>query len=863
MLMAQVFTRLLELWDSGLVPVPSDASIREKVIISLFQALTRLLQTQNPDGSWGRGQRCETTAYAVLTVARLSCLSSAPRVKSQITQSIDSGRHFLLVNFSPFSEADPVWHGKTTSGSSILHQAFVLAALQAPIARPAVSIIDLHFEIPLAKITIQTKYYGRQAAFSTTPEWLVQACLIESHLFIQQIRDVRFAVFPSESLAEDTFFEYIPFMWIVANKLDGRSIGAEFLYQMMILSVLERQFDDYFQNVVGETFEGCIFEVEDIIYGIFRELEINSKDQCFCGSHDTEAARSSTATSISDVRSVLYRFISHILNHPYVLMASVHDQNQLNTEIQSFLLGRINQLSDREKDVLQNDGEDLISDSTAHTDSSIAATDQTSHFYTFAFLSCLVGNQSSNGGVGLRRDFLDTPELRYLSSDLCRRLSIISFLSKNTLDQPTLPSQHIERRSRSTSFRTGRQSFGSISAASTASSVYSNDSYSPVSPVSSVSSAPSDFPEFGGFTKPQSISSYESAPQSPSQSQQLARLLTHERRCLSICLDSLTEAGIDCRTANIITLFVDFTALSEQIYNDPNIGSCYQPTSAYDIFEQHCILDPRSSPPRKNKGSVAAARAAISIPPLTIKHDSRAQSFAESDIRSLTPSQETKSDNRMQPSTQEEKVAALAPAQRDRSWNKKPAIIQNKHTSRATSEVARVEQIMSAIDGPMSQPKRKSETKRKSMGEGEQKPTVTSERRTASEGNADWIPPIPKIDLRTRLSGSKVDVDADAIRLAKLRMQTQRRLSLEAQKKAAFVDAEVQRRVAAELQNKAMAEARMVRGVPDDQKAAFEKQDGKRNASVRPQSPNANFAKQKARLHRASRLGGPRWKAPW
>ena len=842
--MADVFVRLIEMWDKRLVPVPEDPTMKDKVIISLFQALIRTLQTQNLDGSWGRNQRCETTAYAVLTLAKLSGLSSAPRVKLQYTKAIENGRRYLSTNLRPFSEPDHVWNGKTTCGSSVLHQAYVLAALQAPVPRhPSRPTIESHFEVPLAKVAIQTKYYGRQAWFANTPEWLVQACLVESYLFLPQIRNVRFAVFPSDSLVEDSHFEYIPFMWIAANKLDGRSVGPEFLYQMMILSLLERQFDNYMTNVVGEIFVGCLFEIEDVIYGIFQELELLSKDQCFCGNQSADTQRSSAATSISDVRSVLYRFISHILNHPYVLMASCDDQFHLKSEFLSFLLSRVSQRANRHRSLSQTEIHGPFALSLSQSDGTKAATDQTSHSYTFAFLSCLVGNQSSNGGVGLRRDFLDSPELQYLASDLVRRLSIISFLSNNTLDKTAQCVEQAQSegiKPRSSSFGSGHHSFNrSVSSASTASSCYSTESVSPTSPVSSVSSAPTCSPTSAIFFKASPSLFPEFPTHLPQQSQQppiqLARLLNHEGKCLNLCLEGLAEAGIDRRTANIIKLFVDFTALSEQIYNDPNVGSCYQPIKSHKVIDHACILDPLPVPQKKNQGSVAAARAALSIPPLATKDNSRVQSFAEGDDRTLTPNQEEE---------------VTIPMERDWSWNKKPRNPANpiKRASRTSEEVTRVEQIMSTIDGPRGPPKILPEAKS----------------RTTSESEASWVPPKPKIDAQKRLT-LQAGADAETIKLAKSRVQTQQRLNYNAQKK-----------VAIDLQNRAMAEAQTHRRVGSEPKAKSvedaTKQEIKRRATcpdhwgwvkAMPSVEMLSVDVQKRKLQKASRFGGPRWKAPF
>lgn len=847
MLMASAFMHLIRIWDQGFIPVPDDPSIRDKVVISLFQALTRTLQSQNTDGSWGGGPRCETTAYAVITLAKLASLSSAPRIKMQITLAIKNGREYLSKNYLPFSEPELVWTGKITSGSSTLHQAYILAALQAPIPKlHSGPTIESHFEIPSAKVTIQTKYYGRQAWFANTPEWLIQASLIEGHLFLPQIRDVRYAVFPSDHSVEDQHFGYIPFMWIAANNTEKRFIGAEFLCQMMILSVLNRQFDEYMEHVVGEVFAGCMFEIEDIIQSIFQELEMNSKDRCFCGDHN-EISRSSTATTISDVRSVLYRFISHLLNHPYVLMASTHDQAQLICELQSFLLSRVGQLSSR-----------------GHTEGlqpAKAPTDQTAHPYNFAFLTCIVGNQGLGGGVGLRKDFLETPEQQFLAADLVRHASIISFMSRNT-DEQQAAAPPAQAKSRSASFGSSRHSFDrSVSSASIASSYYGEEGFSPISPMSSNSSASSGSPNASTFPGPSSSLPFQSTSAASEQSLQLTRLLRHERRSLKLCLDSLRDAGVDRPTANVLKLFVDFTELSEQIYGDSNIGSCFQPTTANEVIEQACIIRPPPVPskPDSQKGSVAAARAAIAIPPLISKSKSRPQSFVESatiqseDIPPLParsssrPPSFDQGDDRTLTPGQDESPASAIPTERDWSWNK--PIVPKRRTSRASAEVSRIERIMSDMESIHIQPKHRPE----------------SQRRTTSESDAGCVHEKPKIDAKKRLAAA-VDFDTEAVKLAKARLETQRHKSPQPQPKAATdlhkrakEQAEVKRKTAVELQNRAMTEI----SKQDVKRRATEPADGGWLKSP-PSAEMVDSREVQARkLHRASRLGGPKWKAPF
>lgn len=812
MLMVETFIRLIELWETGQIPVLDDLVIRDKVVISLFQALIRILQTQNADGSWERGG-CEVTAYATISLTKLLSLSSAPRVKAQIAQAIEGGRSFLSRNFTASAGPDLVWKGKISSGSRIMYQAYVLAALNAPIRKQHTRFtIESHFEIPLAKMTIQTKYYARQAWFVGVPEWLVQACWIETHLVLPQIRTVRYAVFPSGSLVDDRYFESIPFAWIVANNLDSRFIGAEFVHQMIILIVLGRQLENYMDKVVNETFAGCLFEVEDIVYNIFQELAIEDKDRCFCDSNTNGTTRSSTATTISDVRSVLYRFISHVLNHPYVLMASSQDQAQLRSELFSFLICRVSQLS----------GEQGRKSST----------DQTPHSYTFAFLACLVGKQKSTGGVGLRRDFLHSPEQQYLAADLCRHMSIISFMSANADARRAAPVQPTTTNFEGIRLGSQHAPSRSISPTSTSSSSY-DDSYSSISLISSVSSAPDGSPIETLFHKPPSHLPFLSPTDTSQETLQMTRLLKHERRCLNLCFEGLIEAGINHPTMNIIKVFVDFNDLSEQIYRDPNIGSTYQPSNAHELIDQACILKPPPVPPKRRRGSVAAARAALTVEPLATKR------LYEQNLRiqrSVEGQEWTKA------LAQTDRTASPVPSERDWSWNKKPSI-PRRRTSRASSEVSRIESIMSEIDGIK-------------LRTGS-KPGSQTQRRTASESDAAWAQLEPKIDVQRRLTGI-TSPDAEAIKLAKARLETQRRNAKDFQNKT-IKETALQRELGIKSQTKITEE--------------INKSNIKSKATCPPESAgwirapppeSLESVETRARkLHRASRLGGPMWKAPF
>ena len=809
MLMAGTFMHLIALWEHGFVRYLDDPAVRDKVFISLFQALIRVLQAQNQDGSWEHGNS-EATAYAIISLSNLMSLSSNPKLELKVAQAIESGRNFLQNRTLAFPEPNRVWKGTITSGNSAIHQAYILAALQVPLSAQKLSqTIESQFNIPLARMTIQAKYYARQAWSVDFPEWLVQASLIENYLFLPQLQSIRYAVFPSDSILEDNYFGSIPYAWLVASNLHNRFIGAEFLYQMMILSLLTRQLEDYMDHIVGPSFVGCLFEVEDLIVGIVQEIDNEDKDQCFCANHASDMLRASTATAISDVRSVLYRFISHILNHPYILIASLNDQVNLRSKLLAFMLGLVSPLSNHQSDS--------------------SATDQSSHSYIFAFLACLVGNQSSDRGIGLRQDFFDTPEQQYLAVDVCRHLSIISFMSANSNEQQNTDFQTRSDLSSSTDSRdyhSRHRSNRSVSSASASSSVYS-ESISPVSPISSVSSCLSDSASGTLFSASPAPRPTRALHRPAIESLQIARLLNHERRCLNIGLQSLLEAGLNHRTYNVLRLFVDATELSEQILKDPNIGTTCENSPIEEKSNDTCILNPPPVPPKRQRGSVTAARAALSVE----------SPIPDSRLPLVSNETETQNKNPVKPIMSPiNQVQSPTMVKRDWSWNKKPSS-PTKRKSRTVSEVSRIESIMSEIDGIKLEMNPKSGS------------NTNIQKRTASESDAIWAHPHITTETQRRLTDTPAE-DPEAIKLAKVRLETQRRLKHDTRKRAATAEVAAQRRLANNLQIKAMEEIR--------------KQDAKQRAAFpTPVQGIENKETQAKKLHRISRLGGPKWKAPF
>lgn len=137
MLMVQCLMELLHKWHDGKLPELESALLQEKILPTLFQCLSHLLQTQNPDGSWGsRGPR-EETSYAILALTNLISLLPCQYFSSAITWAIYRGRSFL--RDSAPGKLEYLWIEKVTYASENLAEAYVVAALHASDQKPSLS----------------------------------------------------------------------------------------------------------------------------------------------------------------------------------------------------------------------------------------------------------------------------------------------------------------------------------------------------------------------------------------------------------------------------------------------------------------------------------------------------------------------------------------------------------------------------------------------------------------------------------------------------------------------------------------------------------------------------------------------------
>ena len=447
--MAQALMRVLKMWDQGTLEIKSEQLVPDRIFVALFQAAVRMLKIQNADGSWGKIHSREETAYASLALAELACLPPLLPLNSEVKEAIRRGREFLAKESSTANSPDYLWIEKVTYGLSTVSRAYVLAVRNIPMS-------DYYFgdglkqlcAVPMGKVAHSTKFFTKLPLFAQSPKWKVESALIESYLYLPQLKRVQLDVFSGQDWDKFKYFDYIPFSWIGPNYLNTTPLGPALQFDMMVFSLLVYQADEYMEAVIGPKFAGRLSVVKDIIESIFDNLDGNhqsngcvricngerpkkrrnldggrSQVNGYAASEPCEVKLENGRRDSAEVKSTLRGFVKFVLKHPGIKPAQEAQIQQLHHEMKTFLVAHVTQLEDNER--LSKQGDIHGGDSSSVFESPRSSffywvhhtsSDHTSCPVAFAFLTC----QISQG-----KDTFETAEGKYYAHAICSHLAVM------------------------------------------------------------------------------------------------------------------------------------------------------------------------------------------------------------------------------------------------------------------------------------------------------------------------------------------------------------------------------------------------------------------------------------------------------
>ncbi|KAI1113357.1 hypothetical protein F5Y14DRAFT_418062 [Nemania sp. NC0429] len=436
-------------------------SLQEDIPLVALEILGRILRAQKPNGSWD--DICEVTAYGVLA---LSSLATLPHIQqlgiSGIADSITLGKSFLLSNRAKWGEASDLWTGERAESSGALSEAYSISAAFIPLP-PSTQSSETASMIPEALISDEIlrgmrhagKLVSRTPLFSVYEPYSLRIAEFKACFFLRILQRQPPAVFPQmgKRIKKSSFI--IPLALTACSGLHNYVIDISVLHEMLILSVLNFQVDEYMERVVERHFSSSFPDIRELIQQLFIEVpqEANggaigsqkegkqneflnqSKASDPKGPSQGERDAAKEQVSMEDVRTMLHRFVKHILRHPAVLSSPKTLQDHLAWELKTFLLAHVTHAEDNQRLRAQSDSATRVAEAPTqykepgrtfyHWVRSTSA-DHTSCPFAFIFFNCLLhatDSQQTGQGQGHSNSILASARTAYLAEDACRHLA--------------------------------------------------------------------------------------------------------------------------------------------------------------------------------------------------------------------------------------------------------------------------------------------------------------------------------------------------------------------------------------------------------------------------------------------------------
>ncbi|KAK0701337.1 hypothetical protein B0T21DRAFT_455875 [Apiosordaria backusii] len=374
MLLAQALSKLLQVWDSGMLTNLPEDLIREQVPIVMSHTLVQTLQLQCSDGSWRPMTASrETTAYAILTIRCLASLPWISRFDTQIQTAVRRGSAYLILNYDKWDLNEYIWVAKATYALPPVARAYIVAAICADTSYDwGRKVVEL-FTVPDAKIIAMASFYERLPMFASDAPWLLEIDLALGSLYGAKLSRVVTSVFPP-NLGKETnnrYLDYIPFTWIATNRKNGFPLSKSALWEMMKISVLIYQLDELMETVCGQLYQ------QD---GMVKELWCNH----------------------------LFASVNSSVNHELITSILAHvDHEQQNIHFRQFKTG---------------------SDPTTmpyHSWIQTTLAPNTQAPWTLLFFACLATSSDSLSGTAKKEAFFRGAKEGYLAGAVTRRLSAL------------------------------------------------------------------------------------------------------------------------------------------------------------------------------------------------------------------------------------------------------------------------------------------------------------------------------------------------------------------------------------------------------------------------------------------------------
>ncbi len=395
MLYAEAFAEMHRLSELSSLVLSVNENTQKQVPITLVQILAKLLSAQNNDGSWGRRDCAETTAYALLALLAIASLPYMHIMDIEIRNAVVDGRQALSLMRSAWAKPHNLWVGKTAYGSEKLSEAYSIAALKKPLVEHIHSKQDrAAAEIQAQEILGLSKFFSSLGRLNKESLAVVKVSMLEATFYRSLLKAMRKKIFPQTLAKEkDKYLHYIPIMWVLPSTCDAIFSSPRYLFDMMVLSMYIFLVDEYMESKVAQ------FSRDE--FAIFRDYleKIRPDSDSSTDSLELEIGKSERLRSAV---SVFKEFAEAVASYPLVADASRSDLLELRSETKKYLLYHLEQLDDNARFAQQphqpGKNTKFLTPSTSYqTWVHTVGAGHVSGPFSFAFFACVMGGSTRGG----------------------------------------------------------------------------------------------------------------------------------------------------------------------------------------------------------------------------------------------------------------------------------------------------------------------------------------------------------------------------------------------------------------------------------------------------------------------------------
>ena len=584
MLFMQTLHSVLEKHNSGCLESLPATIIFDRVPSSICRLLGETLSSQKSNGSWA--ESLEITAYSILTIAHCLSFPWTADLKGQMNDSILRGRQYLNTEYRTTDKLDRLWVEKVSYRSSLLHTTYCSAALNIDITeyKWSSAIADCFF-LRSGVSTQMGHLFASLPMFQKANLASVDLVLIEAAQLSKRLRKFRDILFTRDDIpmTADKYVEFIPMIWVACNHKNAHILSSKIVWEMVLLSLLNFQVDEYMESVVARMAES---ELPMLVTVLKREC-CGTSDSSVAGVDATTLDRDSiglpkrrkiTGDKVHSVRDdlsqdnavakaskALSRFIQHVSQHWSLLQSPAAIQREVGREVYNFLVAHIihnqdNILLARSRSTGTRYGLQNLDNERSYLKwVRSEASDDTSCPFSFLFFTSLISGPGRNCFEGARAKYLSKSLCGYLAT-MCKQYKDYGSAKRdaeecnlNSLDFPEFRSFAIDAEGPP---KANGSSPASGSATSSARPTENNGALGVIQERDNVS-----------------ISENESTdPMRTSAKDHLMAIAEFERSCMQLAMRNLTQISPPA-TIRKLQAFIDVTDMFGQIYVQRDIAS--------------------------------------------------------------------------------------------------------------------------------------------------------------------------------------------------------------------------------------------------------------------------------------------------